>query len=150
MDDYEHIDHDPIYHEFFPGIAIEECIRGRTTRKVIVIVPEEIDITAITPAFPIMRAHEGVYSQGIAISKASREFDVESRYFNPWAGVDEDPITGSVHTVLARYWGERLHTRSLLAVQRSYRPGVLGLTVDGAKVHIAGRARIVFTGRIHL
>jgi hypothetical protein len=27
-----------------------------------------------------------------------------SRYFAPWVGIPEDPVTGSAHTVLAPYW----------------------------------------------
>ena len=31
-------------------------------------------------------------------------YDFVSRYFAPWVGIDEDPVTGSAHTVLAPYW----------------------------------------------
>ncbi len=31
-------------------------------------------------------------------------YDFYSRYFAPWVGIPEDPVTGSAHTVLAPYW----------------------------------------------
>lgn len=30
------------------------------------------------------------------------------RYFWPWAGTSEDPVTGGVQTFLAKYWSTRL------------------------------------------
>ena len=34
----------------------------------------------------------------------NEEYDFFSRYFAPWNGIPEDPVTGSAHTVLAPYW----------------------------------------------
>lgn len=34
--------------------------------------------------------------------------DFTSRYFAPGAGIDEDPVTGSIHATLVPYWGDRL------------------------------------------
>ncbi|XP_060584734.1 phenazine biosynthesis-like domain-containing protein [Ruditapes philippinarum] len=36
--------------------------------------------------------------------KSDQSFDFVSRYFAPWNGIPEDPVTGSAHTVLADYW----------------------------------------------
>ena len=38
----------------------------------------------------------------------SKPYDFMSRYFAPWVGIPEDPVTGSAHTVLAPYWAEIL------------------------------------------
>ncbi len=74
--------------------------------------------------------------------------DFISRYFNPWAGVDEDPVTGSVHTVLAGYWGAKLGKSMLLALQDSHRPGFLSLELASEQVFIGGKARIVLMGQL--
>ena len=150
LDGYDRAGIDPAYHRFFPGLVIDECIIGRKTGKVALIAPGHVELAAIEPDFRTMRASRGVFDKGIGISKASGAYDFESRYFNPWAGVDEDPVTGSVHTVLAGYWGDRLGKRKLLAWQSSYRPGALDLELDGGSVRIAGQARIVFSGNITL
>ncbi|KAF7247416.1 Phenazine biosynthesis-like domain-containing protein [Varanus komodoensis] len=34
--------------------------------------------------------------------------DFYSRYFAPWNGISEDPVTGSAHTVLSSYWSQKL------------------------------------------
>lgn len=37
-------------------------------------------------------------------SREDSPYDFLSRYFAPWVGIDEDPVNGSSHTVLAPYW----------------------------------------------
>ena len=39
----------------------------------------------------------------IVTDQGDNPYDFVSRYFAPWMGVDEDPVTGSAHTVLAPY-----------------------------------------------
>lgn len=41
-------------------------------------------------------------------SKADQQYDCVSRYFAPVAGINEDPVTGSVHTAIAPLWAEKL------------------------------------------
>ena len=44
--------------------------------------------------------------KGIILTRKgdSSEFHFLSRYFAPWVGINEDPVTGSAHTVLGPYW----------------------------------------------
>lgn len=37
-------------------------------------------------------------------AKEEEDYDFYSRYFAPWVGIPEDPVTGSAHTVLGPYW----------------------------------------------
>jgi len=150
LDDYEEIEPDPVYQVFFPGIRVQECIYGKRTKKVALRVDGAVDIRAIDPDFAAMKNSEGIFSNGIAITKLSKEYDFESRYFNPWYGVNEDPVTGSVHTLLARYWGRLLGKDSLRAYQASQRPGELSLRLCGDTVDIAGNAKIVIQGTIEI
>ncbi|XP_074448646.1 phenazine biosynthesis-like domain-containing protein isoform X3 [Larus michahellis] len=41
--------------------------------------------------------------------------DFYSRYFAPWYGILEDPVTGSAHAVLSSYWSEQLGKKEMLA-----------------------------------
>uniref|UniRef100_A0A2K5ZAQ1 Phenazine biosynthesis like protein domain containing n=1 Tax=Mandrillus leucophaeus TaxID=9568 RepID=A0A2K5ZAQ1_MANLE len=43
----------------------------------------------------------------------SRSFDFYSRYFAPWVGVAEDPVTGSAHAVLSSYWSQQLGKKEM-------------------------------------
>ena len=37
----------------------------------------------------------------------SKQYDFISRYFAPWNGIDEDPVTGSAHTVISPMWTDK-------------------------------------------
>jgi PhzF family phenazine biosynthesis protein len=150
IDNYTKIPIDDIYFKFFPGIAIEECIIGIKTRKVVLKINEDSNIELIKPEYDYMVRTSGIYTNGIGITKKSKDYDFESRYFNPWAGVNEDPITGSVHTVLSKYWGEILEKDTMLARQSSNRPGIIGLRNQKDRVYISGKGKIVITGEMHL
>lgn len=76
-------------------------------------------------------------------------YDFVSRYFAPWVGINEDPVTGSAHTVLASYWSEVLQKYNMLARQCSSRGGDLRISfLDGNRVEVAGPAVIVLRGEL--
>lgn len=68
------------------------------------------------------------------------EYDFVSRYFGPWIGINEDPVTGSAHCALAPYWAAKLNKQSLTAYQASARGGVLRVQPLGERVEILGQA----------
>ncbi|MBL3538404.1 PhzF family phenazine biosynthesis isomerase [Aminivibrio sp.] len=146
LDDYMRCPPVAAFDDFFGPLRVTDCICGRRTGKVIIVTDEGTDLRTIAPDFNRMVEYRGLCGSGIAVTKASSVYDFESRYFNPWAGVNEDPVTGSVHTVLARYWSERLEKKTLAAFQNSSRPGELLLTVGDDRVEIRGKARIVLQG----
>ena len=75
-------------------------------------------------------------------------YDFVSRVFAPQAGIPEDPVTGSAHTVLAPYWAERLGRTSLTGLQASSRSGLVGVEVRGDRVTVSGRAVTVSDGAL--
>ena len=77
-----------------------------------------------------------------------RGYDFVSRVFAPQAGIPEDPVTGSAHTVLAPYWADRLGRTSLSGFQVSRRSGFVGVELNGDRVTITGRAVTVFDGAL--
>ncbi|KAM3835234.1 phenazine biosynthesis-like domain-containing protein isoform 3-T3 [Vipera latastei] len=44
-------------------------------------------------------------------------YDFYSRYFAPWNGISEDPVTGSAHAVLSSYWSQQLGKNKLCVLQ---------------------------------
>jgi PhzF family phenazine biosynthesis protein len=76
--------------------------------------------------------------------------DFVSRVFAPGAGVNEDPVTGSAHTILAPYWSARLNSARTRARQISARGGDLWLEHRGERVAIEGDAVLYATGLVHL
>jgi predicted PhzF superfamily epimerase YddE/YHI9 len=76
------------------------------------------------------------------------KFDFISRFFAPQLGVDEDPVTGSAHCLLAPYWANKLGKREFNAFQASRRGGSLHLRLDGARVRIRGAAKLIFKAEL--
>lgn len=76
------------------------------------------------------------------------EYDFLLRSFCPWIGIDEDPVTGSVHTVLAGFWKERLGKTQLKAYQASARGGEVHVRYYDDKTEIGGQAVTVVKGEI--
>jgi PhzF family phenazine biosynthesis protein len=98
------------------------------------------DITALTT----------VDARGVIVTAAGTDTDFVSRFFAPKVGVPEDPVTGSAHCALSPYWSARLGRTSLVGAQLSKRGGLVQVTLDGDRVHLAGRAVTVLSGTLHV
>lgn len=74
------------------------------------------------------------------------EVDFVSRFFAPRAGIDEDPVTGSAHCILAPFWSAKLGKARMNARQVSARGGVLRVEAqrDRKRVQIEGQAVTLF------
>ncbi len=79
---------------------------------------------------------------------ASPEYDFLSRFFAPWAGVDEDPVTGSAHCCLGPYWQKQLGKSEMTAFQASARGGVVRVAMRGQRVILGGQAVTVMKGNL--
>jgi len=87
-----------------------------------------------------------LHPHGVIITAKSNEVDFVSRVFVPNEGINEDPVTGSAHTVLVPYWSEKLNKHNLVAYQVSARSGKLWLKNLGERVQISGNASLFLTG----
>lgn len=77
--------------------------------------------------------------------------DFVSRFFGPGVGIDEDPVTGSAHCILAPYWAERLNkSRKLQARQVSARGGAIECSVHGDRVELGGRCALYSVGQLRI
>lgn len=87
---------------------------------------------------------------GVIVTAQSDDprYDFVSRFFAPALGVNEDPVCGSAHCVLAPYWAEKLGKTQLSAYQASARGGVLRLRVGGDRVTLGGQAVTVWQGEL--
>lgn len=70
------------------------------------------------------------------------EYDCVSRVFAPKYGMNEDPVTGSTHCMIAPYWSRRLNKSRITAFQTSSRTGILYCESVGEKVIISGNAAL--------
>ena len=77
-------------------------------------------------------------------------YDMVSRFFAPYFGVPEDPVTGSAHCALTPFWAKRLSESELKARQASARGGDLLCTDAGARTIIQGNCALYLTGEIEV
>lgn len=155
MDDYEPQDPSEQLLWYLGINNFERSVYSKKLKKLIIEVDDEKTITRLKPDYDKLRKIDLDFDLGgIGVTckgAENGEYDFSSRYFNPWIGVNEDSITGSVHTVLALYWSRELKKKHLLARQCSRRPGNLILDVlDNGRVEITGHAFIVLEGRIRM
>ena len=80
----------------------------------------------------------------------TKAYDFYSRYFWPWAGTNEDPVTGGTHTFLAPYWAKKLGKRKMKSFQCSRRSGFMEVEIKGEDLCIRSQAVIVFAGEIRV
>ena len=73
-------------------------------------------------------------------------FDCVSRFFAPFYAIDEDPVTGSAHSVLTPYWAARLGRARFTAYQASRRGGHVDCEAAGEQVILRGRCVTVIEG----
>jgi len=78
------------------------------------------------------------------------QIDFVSRYFSPKFGINEDPVTGSTHTLLVPYWQTVMGKTSFEAFQVSERGGHLKCAADGDRIKIAGKAVTYLIGELLL
>lgn len=76
----------------------------------------------------------------VAITSPGKDFDCVSRVFAPKEQINEDPVTGSTHCMIAPYWASRLGKNEINAYQASSRGGKLKCVVNGERVLIFGKA----------
>lgn len=103
---------------------------------------------SVRNAAPDLTKLKQLGNQGVIITAPGDDCDFVSRYFAPGVGIDEDPVTGSIHSVLTPYWSERLGKQRLLARQLSSRGGELRCTLAGDRVLIAGQAAFYMEGKV--
>jgi PhzF family phenazine biosynthesis protein len=122
----------------------EEVFKG--TDYMLVLESEE-EVLSVQPNF--LRLAE-ISTRGIIITAEGSHVDFVSRFFAPRAGIHEDPVTGSSHTLLIPYWAKRLGKNTLTARQISARGGDLYCRYLGERVEIGGKAQTYLIGEIEV
>ncbi|MCF0148826.1 MAG: PhzF family phenazine biosynthesis protein [Clostridium sp.] len=130
-----------------------QAIIGENTRKIVIEVNSEEEVINLKPNFDKMLSlNFDTKVTGIGVTtKGSEKYDFISRYFNPWGGINEDPVTGAFHTVLAKYWNIKLNKTKMLAYQNSDRGGEISIELlENNRVKLSGKAIIVLKGELYL
>ncbi|WMN12084.1 PhzF family phenazine biosynthesis protein [Marivirga salinae] len=106
----------------------------------------------LSPDFErLKRSHHSI--NGVLVTSISQRegYDFESRYFWPWSGTNEDPVTGGTHTFLSKYWSTRLNKMKMNSYQCSERTGFMEVElISDTALRIKSEAQIVLKGELRL
>jgi PhzF family phenazine biosynthesis protein len=113
-------------------------------RYALIVLENEAQVRALAPDFRVLIDDGDTMTIATAPGETT---DVVSRVFVPGAGVDEDPVTGSAHSVLVPYWAHRLRRSDAMSFyQASKRGGHLTGRLDGDRVILGGTCVTVLEG----
>jgi len=127
------------------GATPKKTIKGET--DFMLVFENQAQVAALKPNFEELAKTK---ARGIIVTAPGKEVDFVSRFFGPACGVNEDPVTGSAHTILAPFWAETLGKKKLNALQISKRGGALHCEVKEDRVLISGHAVTYMEGEINL
>lgn len=126
------------------GVGSDEVYRAS---DYMIVLEDEEQVAGLAPDFFSLRK---VNTRGIIATAPGNDFDFVSRFFAPAVGIDEDPVTGSAHTMLTPYWAQELGKEELRARQISARGGTVYCKQLDNRVEIAGEAVTYMIGIIEI
>ncbi|UCE73828.1 MAG: PhzF family phenazine biosynthesis protein [Methanomassiliicoccales archaeon] len=140
--------------ELLEAMGISEfknVVFAKNAKKLLVHLKDEDSVKNLKPNFGRMTGvgtNEDIIGI-ITTSEGSPPYDFISRFFAPWVGVDEDPVTGSAHTVLTPYWSKILSKKKMWAYQASQRGGKLMVCLcPDNRVDLLGNAVMAGKGEL--
>ncbi len=129
------------------GIKKGEIVSyGQYDSKVLIEVVSENTVLHLQPNFDALKQIDG---RGVLVTaRSSREgLDFISRYFAPWVGINEDPVTGSAHCALTVYWADKCGQLKLKGFQASARGGYVNTELlSNGRIKLIGTAVTVIKG----
>lgn len=133
------------------ALGIDKILDSRFSPNNKIILIEIKDAKALAKLQPdflaLIKSYSGINGVLVTARANNDDFDFHYRYFWPWAGTDEDPVTGWVQTFLTKYWAVKLNKNTLRAFQSSQRTGMMTTELLPDGVLIYGEAITVFEGQ---
>lgn len=126
-------------------VVVSELYKG--TFDYMAVVADQKTVEELTPDFTTIAT---LPSRGIIVTAKGDASDFVSRGFFPQSGINEDPVTGSAHTLLVPYWSAQLHKQHMTAIQLSARKGYLECQLAGDRVLMSGYAVTYLQGTINI
>ena len=137
------------------ALGIEKYVYAGITTELEMLMIELDDpslLRKLKPDFTRLLNSDSAVKEVVITSISDRPgHDFLLRSFCPWIGIDEDPVTGSVHSSLAMFWKNKLGKNQLKAYQASARGGEIQVSVPNDKsVSLKANAIVIFRGEIDL
>ena len=119
----------------YEGLGIDKAPVFRSSFDYMVVLPSQKAVEDLNPNFSELAK---VKARGVICTAQGAESDVVARCFYPQSGINEDPVTGSAHTIIIPYWAKQLGKHSLTSIQLSKRRGYLDCELKGERVLMRG------------
>lgn len=127
--------------------SIANAAYNQETKFLLIEIDDDRVLASLEPDFlALVESHQSI--NGVLVTAPSRndEYDFHSRYFWPWSGTNEDPVTGGTHTFLTKYWAQRLGKTKMKSYQSSKRSGSMEVELKGDQLVIISQAVVVLEG----
>lgn len=124
-------------------VPIIKTFKGKW--KLLVELENESAVKNLTPNFSKLALLE---QAGIIVTAKGDSVDFVSRFFAPKIGINEDPVTGSAHTLLIPFWAYKLKLNTMEAIQLSDRTGYLKCEYLNDRVEMSGQAVTYLKGQL--
>lgn len=132
------------------ALGLKEIINAAFSPKnndILLEISDSDILAGLNPNFnDLIKSYSNITGVLVTAPSNKKEYDYEYRYFWPWAGTNEDPVTGGVQTFLAKYWSEKFDKTKMKAFQSSSRTGYMAIELQNDKVLISSQAIITFVG----
>ena len=113
----------------------------------LVVLDNQQQVEALTPDFKELARTS---SRGVVVTARGNETDFVSRCFYPQSGIDEDPVTGSAHTMMTPFWAQETGKTKFTACQLSKRQGFMECELVKDRVFMSGHAVTYLKGEIEI
>jgi PhzF family phenazine biosynthesis protein len=130
------------------ALGIPPCPVLRNRLDYLLVVTDAAALRAVKPDFAALLKLSDIHGFVLTAPSDNPAHDYLCRYFVPSYGVDEDPVTGSIQTMLGPYWAERLGKAEVRCWQASARGGGMRVRLEGSRVVLVGKAVTVLRGEI--
>lgn len=127
----------------FSSLHIQPSPAFKSSFDLMVVLSSQKEVEALQPDFALLAT---IKARGVICTATGEDSDVVARCFYPQSGINEDPVTGSAHTILIPYWAEVLGKTHLQSIQLSERKGYLDCELKGDRVLMRGSAVTYLAG----
>ena len=115
-------------------------------RDYIIELDDEEAVKKCKPDFSLMKT----LRENVMVTAKGTSADFVSRFFAPYLGIDEDPVTGSAHSQLIPLWSYKLGKEKMKAKQLSRRGGDITCELKGDRVIMGGKCVFYMKGEIDM
>lgn len=129
------------------GLGIKNAKVYKGAFDYLVVLENQEQVEALAPDF---RELARTSSRGVVVTARGTDTDFVSRCFYPQSGIDEDPVTGSAHTMMTPFWAQETGKTKFTACQLSKRQGYMECELIKDRVYMSGHAVTYMKGEIEI